>query len=165
MLVSTERILRNIEAAKDLPDDIRGAYRRAFLMAPGFITREETERRTEEALRYIDPDSAAYFHIPAEELMHGEKKPLSEVDAEAIEREISGVLPEHNSVRATFASALKDISGGAAKVSQRHIQDAFVIASGNPYPPSQQALRDGVHHDIGVLHGALQKFTPSLKLN
>lgn len=165
MLVSREKILENIDAVPDLPDDIRGSYRDAFSKGPNFMGHEETERRTEEALKYLDPDSAAWFHISADELMHGKKPlPLSSLEVGRIEEAVAQELPQHNGVRHTFMSALRDVSGGASKVSQRHIHDAFVIASGNPHPPSQQALRDGVHHDIGVLHGALKKFAPTLKL-
>ncbi|HBR68291.1 MAG TPA: hypothetical protein DEA55_02830 [Rhodospirillaceae bacterium] len=156
MLVSKETIIGHINAVKGLPEDVRDSYLSTFSGGPNSMDRQTVEALSEKALENLDPDAAAFFYIPVEELINGkEPAPISPIEISKIERVVTEKLPEHNSVRHAFLSALRNISDGGTMADPAQIQRAFDIASDNPFPQSQQDSRDAYHDDVQTLRSAL----------
>lgn len=162
-------VLQNLERIGNIADDVRRAYRRTFEKEPGRLSRGDIERLIEQTVESHFSAEASDAWLSVDELVAGtalDKNRQKMANLEVLEKALkTEVLEEDNfDIRGKFVRALNGMARGKTAVTQDQLEKAFIIASGNPYPPSQQGFRDGCNHDIDVLKEKLEKIVPGIKL-
>jgi len=169
MHITKEEVLQNLERIKNVADEVRQAYRRTFEKAKPMLGRDDIERLIEQAVESHFTAEASDAFLSVDELVAGtalDQNAAKQVNFKILRATLKiDALEEDNfDIRGKFVRALKEMAGEQHVVTQAQLEKAFVIASGNPYPPAQQNFRDGCNHDIGVLKATLEQVMPGIKL-
>lgn len=169
MTITGAEVLQNLERIGNIADDVRRAYRKTFEKESGRLNRDDIERLIEQAVESNFTSEASDAWLSVDDLVAGtalDRNRQKTVNLETLGKALTAdVLEEDNyDVRTKFMRALNGMARGKTDVTQDQLEKAFVIASGNPYPPAQRDFRDGCSHDIGILKSMLVKIAPGLKL-
>ncbi|MBI4030991.1 MAG: hypothetical protein HY370_04890, partial [Proteobacteria bacterium] len=158
-----------LDRMANVPDEVRRAYRKTFEKAPEMLSYEDVSRLIEQAVESHFTAEATDAYLPINELVAGtalDQNAEKQVNFRLLRSVLKNDVLEEDSfdIRGKFVRALKEMAGDKKAVTQVQLERAFVIAGGNPYPPAQQAFRDGCNHDIAVLKSTLEQIMPGIKL-